>query len=90
MKLLVTIVQNRIANELIQELSEENYRTTTLSSTGGFLREGNTTLLIGVEENKKQEVEEIIQRVSQRNSSEGEHIANAIIFVLPMEAYKRF
>ena len=49
MKLLITIVQAQDGNRLMDRLSEEGFQFTKVSSTGGFLRKGNTTLLIGVE-----------------------------------------
>ncbi len=49
MKLLLTIVQDADAARLQEALSEQGLQSTKLASTGGFLREGNTTLLIGVE-----------------------------------------
>ena len=61
MKLLTTIVQNQDANRLMSRLSEEGFGFTKVSSTGGFLREGNTTLLIGVEDDKMDSVLSIIK-----------------------------
>ena len=49
MKLLIAIVQDADANFLMDSL------------TGGFLREGNTTLLIGIEEENLEEVKKIIE-----------------------------
>lgn len=51
MKLLVCIVQDADVNALVEDLTEQKFRLTKLSSSGGFLKAGNTTLLIGVEEN---------------------------------------
>lgn len=61
MKLLIAIVQDADANFLMDSLTEERYRVTKLATTGGFLREGNTTLLIGIEEDKLDEVIKIIE-----------------------------
>ena len=63
MKLIVAVVQDRDSVDLLEELMEVGYRATKLSSTGGFLREGNTTLLIGCEEDKVEEVLGIIKQV---------------------------
>lgn len=60
MKLIVAIVQDQDALSLIDDLTEKNHRVTKLASTGGFLKSGNTTLLIGVEEEQIDEVIEII------------------------------
>lgn len=50
MKLLVIIVQDADAGKLQEALAEQNLRATKLASTGGFLRQGNTTFLVGVED----------------------------------------
>lgn len=50
MKLIIAVVQDKDALKLIEALVEKGYRATKLASTGGFLREGNTTLLVGVED----------------------------------------
>lgn len=43
MKLVVTIVQDKDSNRLSNAFIESDIRATKLSSTGGFLRSGNTT-----------------------------------------------
>ena len=60
MKLLLTIVQDADAGKLEHVLRERGFQSTKLASTGGFLREGNTTLLIGVGDEDVAVVEEII------------------------------
>ena len=62
MKLIIAIVQDQDAISLIDDLTEKNYRITKLASTGGFLKSGNTTLLMGVEEDCVNEVISIIDR----------------------------
>ena len=63
MKLIVAIVQDQDVNALMDALTEKKYRVTKLSSTGGFLKSGNTTLLIGVENDKVNEVKELVERL---------------------------
>jgi uncharacterized protein YaaQ len=60
MKLLLTIVQDADASKLEQALRERGFQSTKMASTGGFLREGNTTLIIGVEDKDLAVVQEII------------------------------
>lgn len=50
MKLIVAIVQDKDAGRLLATLMQEGFKATKLASTGGFIREGNTTLIIGVED----------------------------------------
>ena len=61
MKLLITIVQDQDANRLMECLTEEGVQFTKISSTGGFLRAGNTTLLIGIEKEKVNRVRSLIE-----------------------------
>ncbi|NLL80791.1 MAG: hypothetical protein GX231_00625 [Tissierellia bacterium] len=62
MKLIVAIVQDQDSPSLVQELTDKEYRVTKLASTGGFLKAGNTTLLIGVEDDGVDEVTQIIEK----------------------------
>jgi len=50
MKLLVFVTEDNSADVTVDALVDQGYRVTRLASTGGFLRKGNTTLLVGVEE----------------------------------------
>jgi len=61
MKLIMAIVQDKDVGRLVESLVEAGHRSTKLASTGGFLREGNTTILIGVEDGKTDEVLKIIK-----------------------------
>ena len=50
MKLIVAVVQDQDSNRLSNALTKAKFRATKLASTGGFLRSGNTTLLIGTDD----------------------------------------
>ena len=52
MKLIFAIVQNDDSKRLIRELVKHHISVTRISSTGGFLHGGNSTLMIGVEKEK--------------------------------------
>ena len=60
MKLLLTIIQDADAAKLQKALMEADFQSTKLASTGGFLREGNTTVIIGVEDDKVEAAKNII------------------------------
>lgn len=62
MKLVFAIVQNDDAGKLQNALRNHNFQSTLISTTGGFLREGNTTILIGVEEAKLDNVLALIKQ----------------------------
>ena len=66
MKLIIAIIQDEYVNKVIRTLMDNKIRTTRLSSTGGFLKAGNTTLLIGTEE---EEIDHIIELISKQTKS---------------------
>jgi uncharacterized protein YaaQ len=61
MKMIVSIVNRDDARGLTDALMREGYRATTISTTGGFLRQGNATLLIGTEDEQVDDVLEIVR-----------------------------
>lgn len=52
MKLLIAILNKRDVRHLNDALVEHGFRFTEIGSTGGFLRTGNVTLFIGVEDDE--------------------------------------
>lgn len=61
MKLVIAVVQDKDSNILASKLVEANYKATKLASTGGFLKAGNTTFLIGTEDETVDDVLRIIK-----------------------------
>jgi uncharacterized protein YaaQ len=61
MRLVIAMVQDQDVNKLLGILTEHGYFATKLASTGGFLRQGNTTLFIGVADNQVSEVTGLIK-----------------------------
>src|SRR3954470_22584869 len=68
MKLVVAIVQDEDVDALTDELVKAGHRFTKVSTTGSFLRTGNTSLLIGVEDNLVDAVMDILQRTCRRRT----------------------
>ncbi len=62
MKLVMAIIHDEDAFQIMDLLSEKGFSVTKLASTGGFLRAGNTTLICGVEDNKIDELVSIIEQ----------------------------
>ncbi|MFK7696833.1 cyclic-di-AMP receptor [Paenibacillus sp. HJGM_3] len=61
MKLVIAVVQDKDSNRLSNALIKEGFRATKLASTGGFLKAGNTTFMIGIENERIQEVLQVIK-----------------------------
>ncbi|XJZ27356.1 cyclic-di-AMP receptor [Bacillota bacterium Lsc_1132] len=65
MKLIVAIVQDQDSNRLSKALMENNFRATKLATTGGFLRSGNTTFMIGIDDERVERALQIIKENCQ-------------------------
>ncbi len=86
MKLLIAIVADENAVAVSDRLVEEGFGVTRMASTGGFLRRGNVTLLIGVEDEAVDRVLALIEGACAEPTA-GEH--KATVFVLPAQQLVR-
>jgi len=68
MKLVVAVVQDEDIEALTTELVDQDFRFTKVSTSGSFLRMGNTSLLIGVDDQRVSEVMGILKRTCQRRT----------------------
>jgi uncharacterized protein YaaQ len=60
-KLIVAIVHNEDAGALVDALLDKEYRATRLHSSGGFLKQSNATIIVGVEEAQVDDVVAIVR-----------------------------
>lgn len=68
MKLIFAIVSNDDASEVSSALTKENYSVTRLATTGGFLKAGNTTIIVGTDDEKVEHCIEIIGSESKKRT----------------------
>lgn len=61
MKMIIAIVNDSDSVKLITSLIEDKFQVTKLATTGGFLKIGNTTILVGAEDDKVEQVLNIIE-----------------------------
>jgi uncharacterized protein YaaQ len=61
MKLVMSIVHSDDAGRLTDALTQAGYRATIISTTGGFLRQGNATIFVGTQEEKVPDVLQLIR-----------------------------
>jgi uncharacterized protein YaaQ len=87
MKLIIAIVNDEYAEPAINKLIEREYRVTRVASTGGFLRRGNTTLLIGTQDDLVDDAFEIIRQVCTEREEPDRR--KATVFVLDMERFEQ-
>lgn len=108
MKLIVAIVHNRDKGRITDALVNAGFKFTIIGSTGGFLREGNTTFVCGVEDGEVSQIESIFQEncsmreqivtSSPMDGAGGAFlgapirvpVGGAVVFVLPVEDFKRY
>ena len=62
MKLILAIINRDDAGAVTQALTKSGFSSTKLATTGGFLLSSNMTLLVGVDEEKVQNVIDIIRQ----------------------------
>jgi len=83
MKLVIAVIQGKDVDRLLSGLVTEGFRATQVNSSGGFLRESNVTLLIGVNDDRVPRVREIIKE----NCHSRTHFVNPLMpIVEPGEA----
>ena len=68
MKLILAIMSNDDSPAVSSALTKENYQVTRLATTGGFLRAGNTTLIVGTDDEKVDKAIEVIGEYSRRRT----------------------
>ncbi len=68
MKLIFAIVSNDDSSKVSKELTKNRFSVTRLATTGGFLMAGNTTFLIGTDDDKVDEVISIIGKHSKKRT----------------------
>lgn len=68
MKLILAIVSNDDSSSVSSALTKNNFSVTRLATTGGFLRAGNTTIIVGTEDDKVEKAIEVIGNESKRRT----------------------
>ena len=68
MKLILAIVSNDDSSAVSSALTKASFSVTRLATTGGFLRAGNTTIIVGCEDEKVEKAIELIGSESKRRT----------------------
>jgi len=85
MKLIIVILRDEDSEPVSNSLVEAGFRVTRIASTGGFLRRGSTTLMIGVEEGMVDQAFKIVREVCTPVVETG--IRRATLFVLNVDRF---
>ena len=84
MKLVIGIVHREDADTLLKGLTDAGHKATLVSTTGGFLREGNATLFIGTENEK---VEAILELIRENCHTRTRYLSPIVPVTEPSEFY---
>lgn len=86
-RLIIAILRNADSEDVLKALLEAHFRVTRIASTGGFMRRGNSTLLIGVKKEIVQTVIKLIREHSAPAIDPG--FKRATIFVLKVDQFEQ-
>jgi uncharacterized protein YaaQ len=84
MKMLIAILKENDTDLATQALTSAGFRVTRIASTGGFIKRGTATFLIGVEDEKVEEAINILREKISPLSGE----KRATVFVVPVERFE--
>lgn len=87
MKLIIAIIRDNDNEEVSNALLKKGFRVTRIASTGGFLRRGMTTLMLGVEDEKVDEAIQIVDEACSLTPEPG--LRRATLFVLKVDYYSQ-
>jgi uncharacterized protein YaaQ len=86
-RLVIAILRDTDGEAVLKALLDANFRVTQIASTGGFLRRGNSTLLIGVEKERVETAVQLIREHSAPAIDPG--LKRATVFVLKVDQFEQ-
>ncbi len=86
-RLIIAILRDADGEDVLQALLDADFRVTRIASTGGFLRRGNSTLLIGVEKERVETAVKLIREHSAPAIDPG--LKRATIFTLKVDQFEQ-
>ena len=86
MKLIILMLKDPLTEALTTALTAAQYRVTRIASTGGFLRSGTTTMLIGLEDTQVEAANVLIRSTAAGHPSEDPQVT---LFVVPVSRFEQ-
>lgn len=86
MKLIITIIPDDDSEKVSNALIDKDFRVTQIASTGGFLRKGKSTLLVGLEDELLDSALDIIKS----NTSKSPNKDKGVLFVIKVDKFIHF
>lgn len=88
MKLIIAIMRDSDTDTVSTALTSEGFGITSVASTGGFLRRGQTTAMIGVEDDQVEEALKIIRETCTQPTPED--VRHTILFVIDVSHFDQY
>ncbi len=89
MKMIIAIGQDKFIDELMDRFLDEKIYVTKISTSGGFFKSGNTTLLLGCEEERLDDIDKIFREITRTEVLESDlgnfNVSGATVFVMDVE-----
>ena len=86
-RLIIAILRTADGEEVLKALLDAGFRVTRIASTGGFMRRGNATMLIGAEKKRVETAVQLIREHSIPAIDPG--LKRATIFVLKVDQFEQ-
>ena len=86
MKLIITIIPKNNRDAVSLALTEQKFRVTQIASTGGFLKKGNATLLVGVEDDQLDDAIGLIRQTVEKSNNKWK----GVLFVIKVDKFIHF
>lgn len=87
MKLILSILQNRDKDSVTEALSKNNIQATLLPSSGAFFKQGNVTLMVGVQDEL---VDTVIQLIKDNCAEPDDpNLKRATVFVIDVDRFEQ-
>lgn len=86
-RLIITLLRDANGEEVLKALLDADFRVTRIASTGGFMRRGNSTLLIGVVKDRVDAAVQLIREHSAPAIDPG--LKRATVFVLKVDQFEQ-
>jgi uncharacterized protein YaaQ len=85
MKMIIVIVKDQDADTLTQAFTAGSFRVTRVASTGGFMRSGVVTMLLGLEDTQVDDAIETVRKALPAKGGE----KRATLFVVPVHHFEQ-
>ena len=92
MKLVMAVISNKDVSKVLDAITKEGFASTRISTTGQFLADGHTTLFIGTEDHKVEQLFDVLKKhVTKRLLRQPVDVEEygAVAFVINVDEFRK-